>query len=119
MAIRFRLYLYKQKMMYRVDSVTRKCVTSRIPDSRQWRPFGVPKNATFLQQEMIGVPGANFLAHEYVIRSVNHPNNCECLPSNIDCIVIAYSSSTTESTDISRPNTFMRALTHCSQSHTV
>jgi hypothetical protein len=71
-----RLYLYKEKMMYKVDSRTRKCVTSRIPDSRQWRPFGVPKNATYLQQEMIGVPGASFLAHEYIIRAANHPDNC-------------------------------------------
>ena len=63
--------------MYKVDSNTRKCVSSRIPDSRQWRPFGVPKNATYLQQEMIGVPGSSFLAHEYIIRSENHPENCE------------------------------------------
>ena len=74
-----RLVLFKERMYYRTDSSTGKCEKGSIPDSYKWRPFGIPKNATYRGLLNIGAPGESVLAAEYDIPVAQHPYNCKLI----------------------------------------
>ena len=44
------LNFFDDHTQYKIDTTDRKCYKGTIPDNEQWRPFGVPTGATFVQQ---------------------------------------------------------------------
>jgi hypothetical protein len=68
-----RIFLYEDRVMYTISSATGECTRTPIPAPQLWRPFGVPPNATFVQQVNIGVVGEGFTANEFKLTPQNHP----------------------------------------------
>merc|ERR1711907_430237 len=71
------LIFFKERIQYRIDLTAKTCNVSDISPRFAWHAFGIPENATFEYEEIIGAMDETITTSSWGMPAYRHPQGWE------------------------------------------